>query len=156
MARLRSQAFAHRLRLRLGRAYAALRLFARGAARYARSAPRLYAATGDQRQMLREDLALRTAEDVTDTLGAMKGVLMKIGQMASYLDDGLSPAVRRTLAPLQDSAPPMTPELAAIGVAEQLGARPDRAFARGVPQPRAAASIGQVPPAVTLDARAVA
>ena len=28
----------------------------------------------------------------------MKGVLMKLGQMASYVDDGLSPAARRTLA----------------------------------------------------------
>jgi len=28
---------------------------------------------------------------------------MKIGQMASYIDDGLSPAVRRTLGRLQDS-----------------------------------------------------
>ena len=54
---------------------------------------------------------LRTAEDVADTLGAMKGVMMKIGQMASYIDDGLSPAVRQTLARLQDSVPPMSPPL---------------------------------------------
>ena len=38
----------------------------------------------------------------------MKGVMMKIGQMASYVDDGLSPEVRRTLARLQDSVPPMS------------------------------------------------
>ena len=47
-------------------------------------------------RLLREDLALQTAEDVAGTLGAMKGVMMKIGQMASYVDDGLSPAVRHT------------------------------------------------------------
>ena len=41
---------------------------------------------------------MQTAEDVAITLGAMKGVLMKIGQMASYIDDGLSPAVRRRVA----------------------------------------------------------
>jgi predicted unusual protein kinase regulating ubiquinone biosynthesis (AarF/ABC1/UbiB family) len=34
---------------------------------------------------------LKTAEDVAGTLGTMKGVMMKIGQMASYIDDGLSP-----------------------------------------------------------------
>jgi predicted unusual protein kinase regulating ubiquinone biosynthesis (AarF/ABC1/UbiB family) len=39
----------------------------------------------------------------------MKGVLMKVGQMASYVDGGLSPAVRQTLARLQDSVPPMSP-----------------------------------------------
>ena len=63
----------------------------RGGARYAGSAPRLFAAAGEQRQLLREDLALQTAEDVAGTLGAMKGVMMKIGQMASYVDGGLSP-----------------------------------------------------------------
>jgi len=36
------------------------------------SAPRLFAAAGEQRQLLREDLALQTAEDVADTLGAMR------------------------------------------------------------------------------------
>ena len=81
----------------------------RGGVRYAASAPRLFAAAGEQRQLLREDLALQTAEDVAGTLGAMKGVMMKIGQMASYVDDGLSPAVRHTLARLQDSVPPMSP-----------------------------------------------
>ena len=34
---------------------------------------------------------------------------MKLGQMASYVDDGLSPGVRRTLSRLQDSVPPMAP-----------------------------------------------
>jgi predicted unusual protein kinase regulating ubiquinone biosynthesis (AarF/ABC1/UbiB family) len=142
------------LRLRRGRT--ALQLAVRGGARYARSAPRLFAAAGEQRQRLRGDLALQTAEDVADTLGTMKGVMMKIGQMASYIDDGLSPAVRRTLSRLQDSVPPMSAELAAGVVTEELGLSPERAFARWDPEPIAAASIGQVHRAITLDGRAVA
>jgi predicted unusual protein kinase regulating ubiquinone biosynthesis (AarF/ABC1/UbiB family) len=143
-------------RLRLRRGVATLRLIARGGARYAGSAPKLFTAAGEHRQQLRNDLALQTAEDVATTLGAMKGVLMKIGQMASYVDDGLSPSVRRTLSRLQDSVPPMSADLAAQVVTEELGRPPQQAFARWDPEPIAAASIGQVHRAVTHDGRAVA
>ena len=143
-------------RLRFSRGLSAARLAARGGARYAASAPRLFAAAGEHRQQLRNDLALRTAEDVADTLGAMKGVLMKIGQLASYVDDGLNPQARRTLSRLQDSVPPMSPELAAQVISEDLGQHPDALLARWDPEPIAAASIGQVHRAVTRDGRAVA
>ncbi len=142
--------------LRLTRGLAAVQLVARGGARYATSAPRLFAAAGEARQQLRQDLALETAQDVAETLGAMKGVLMKIGQMASYIDEGLSPAVRRTLSRLQDSVPPMSAELAASVIEEEFGLRPERVFAEWDPEPIAAASIGQVHRAITHDGRAVA
>jgi predicted unusual protein kinase regulating ubiquinone biosynthesis (AarF/ABC1/UbiB family) len=86
----------------------------------------------------------------------MKGVLMKLGQLASYVDDGLSPAVRATLSRLQDSVPPMSAELTAGVVEEELGAPPGRLFARWDPEPIAAASIGQVHRAITFDGRPVA
>ena len=54
---------------RVERGLAALRLAARGGARYARNAPRLFASAGEHRQALRNDLALQTAEDVAATLG---------------------------------------------------------------------------------------
>ena len=142
--------------LRLSRGLATIQLVARGGARYASSAPRLFAAAGEHRQQLRNDLALQTAEDVASTLGTMKGVLMKLGQMASYIDNGLSPSVRRTLSRLQDSVPPMTPELAASVIEEELGAPPEQVFASWDPEPIAAASIGQVHRAITRDGRAVA
>ncbi len=143
-------------RLRSDRGLAALLLALRGGVRYAGNAPRLFAAAGEHRERLRHDLALQTAEDVAATLGTMKGVLMKIGQMASYVDDGLPPGVRRTLSRLQDSVPPMSAELASGVVEDELGLPPDLAFARWDPQPIAAASIGQVHRAITLDGRAAA
>jgi predicted unusual protein kinase regulating ubiquinone biosynthesis (AarF/ABC1/UbiB family) len=133
-----------------------MRLAARGGARYAANAPRLFAAAGERRQQLRDDLALRTAQDVADTLGTMKGVLMKIGQLASYVDDGIAPPARRILGRLQDSVPPMSPELAAGVIEAELGAAPERIFKEWDPLPIAAASIGQVHRAITADGQAVA
>jgi predicted unusual protein kinase regulating ubiquinone biosynthesis (AarF/ABC1/UbiB family) len=148
-------------RLRFSRGWSAARLAARGGARYAASTPRLlamqlFAAAGEQRQQLRNDLALRTAQDIADTLGSMKGVLMKIGQLASYVDEGLNPQVRRTLSRLQDSVPPMSAELAASVIADDLGEQPQVLFKQWDPEPIAAASIGQVHRAITRDGLAVA
>jgi predicted unusual protein kinase regulating ubiquinone biosynthesis (AarF/ABC1/UbiB family) len=143
-------------KLRVSRGLTAMRLAARGGARYAANAPRLFAAAGERRQQLRDDLALRTAQDVADTLGTMKGVLMKIGQLASYVDDGLAPPARRVLSRLQDSVPPMSAELAAGVIADELGAPPERVFKEWDPLPIAAASIGQVHRAITTDGQAVA
>jgi predicted unusual protein kinase regulating ubiquinone biosynthesis (AarF/ABC1/UbiB family) len=143
-------------RLRFDRGVAAAQLAVRGGLRYAGSAPRLFIAAGENREKLRNDLAMQTADDVAATLGTMKGVMVKLGQMASYVDDGLAPSVRRTLSRLQDSVPPMSPELAAGVIEAELGEPPDSLFARWDPEPIAAASIGQVHRAITADGLAVA
>ena len=142
--------------LRFQRGVAAAGLAVRGGLRYAGSAPRLFATAGEQRQRLRTDLAMQTADDITATLGTMKGVMVKLGQMASYVDEGLAPSVRRTLSRLQDSVPPRSAERAGGVSAEELGAPPERLFARWDPEPIAAASIGQVHRAITTDGLAVA
>jgi predicted unusual protein kinase regulating ubiquinone biosynthesis (AarF/ABC1/UbiB family) len=81
---------------------------------------------------------------------------MKVGQMASYLDQGLPEPIREQLAQLQADAPPMAAELAAGVVTTELGAPPEAIFDTWAPVPFAAASIGQVHRAITKDGRAVA
>ena len=86
----------------------------------------------------------------------MKGVLMKVGQMASYIYEDLPDYFRAAMGRLQQNAPPMSPELASSVIQEELGDTPQRIFADWDPLPFAAASIGQVHRAITKDGRAVA
>ncbi|MBS1849273.1 MAG: AarF/ABC1/UbiB kinase family protein [Actinobacteria bacterium] len=113
-------------------------------------------ASAERKERLDEAFLIRSADEVTETLGNLKGVMMKLGQMASYLDLGLPDEMRAALVPLQAAAPPMAPELATATVEDALGGPVTEFFAEWDPVAIAAASIGQVHRALTLDGRAVA
>ncbi|MCU1449009.1 MAG: hypothetical protein JWP02_1179 [Acidimicrobiales bacterium] len=93
---------------------------------------------------------IRNAERYADVLSRSKGVLMKVGQILSFVD--ISAAVDRTygevyqaaLASLQSDAEPMDPVLVAAVIESELGRGPEELFAEFSPTPIAAASIGQV------------
>ena len=141
---------------RASRTAALAGLGARSGATTAAHRARRVVAPPAARAGLDEAHALRTAAQVADTLGNLRGALMKLGQMASYLDEGLPEPLRVALSGLQQGAPPMSAELAASVVEQELGAPPARVFARWDPVPLAAASIGQVHRATTRDGREVA
>jgi predicted unusual protein kinase regulating ubiquinone biosynthesis (AarF/ABC1/UbiB family) len=144
------------LQSRLGRGGALARLALRIGGRYIAGSPHLIFASVERRGELRHDLALRTADDVAEELGSMKGALMKLGQMASYIDEDMPETFRASMARLQHRAPPMSADLASSVIVEELGDEPERVFARWDPLPFAAASIGQVHRAITRHGRAVA
>jgi predicted unusual protein kinase regulating ubiquinone biosynthesis (AarF/ABC1/UbiB family) len=141
---------------RLGRIAPLARLALRIGGRYLARSPQLVFASVERRTELRHDLALRSAEEVAEELGYMKGVLMKVGQMASYVDEDMPQTFRSAMARLQHNAPPMSPALANSVIVDELGDAPERVFARWDAWPFAAASIGQVHRAITRDGKAVA
>ena len=128
-----------------------VRLGAAVGANYAGTAARKLFAGAERRVELDRERELKTAEAVAERLGNMKGALMKLGQMASYVDEALPAPLREALAQLQANAPPMSGELAAQVIEGDLGARPESLFVEWDPIPIAAASIGQVHRALAID-----
>jgi predicted unusual protein kinase regulating ubiquinone biosynthesis (AarF/ABC1/UbiB family) len=143
-------------RHRLSRQARVLRLTARRSLSYMTMRVRGRAATEEQRAKLEQQFAIRTAEDVAEVLGGMKGAIMKAGQMLSFIAEGLPPEAQAALATLQADVPPMAPSLAEGVIRSELGGDPEKLFLDWNPVPVAAASIGQVHKAVMPDGRIVA
>ncbi|MGB3735018.1 MAG: AarF/ABC1/UbiB kinase family protein [Ilumatobacter sp.] len=135
-----------------GRSARLARMGAKVGGTYASTAARKTFASAERRGELDREREFRTAEQVAEELGQMKGALMKLGQMASYLDDGLPEPLRIALAQLQADAPPMSTDLARATVEAELGAPIADLFVEFDDEPIAAASIGQVHRAIVRDA----
>jgi predicted unusual protein kinase regulating ubiquinone biosynthesis (AarF/ABC1/UbiB family) len=138
------------LRERIRRSSRIWRLAARRAVAFAR-----LRTTGASDDAL-DDFHLHTAEQVFELLGGMKGAVMKLGQMFSFIAEGLPESYSDVLRGLQQSAPPMASHLVGEVVQRELGGEPERVFDRFSHEPVAAASIGQVHRARLFDGTDVA
>lgn len=96
------------------------------------------------RTKLFQDIGLQIA----DTLGEMKGAVMKVGQIASQYKDIFPPEVAKAISKLQRQAPPMPFAEIKAQVEKELGKPLNQIFKSFDEQPFAAASIGQVHKAV--------
>jgi len=149
LAKARDVASRSPLTSRFSRSARVWRLSARNTARFAVSRARGLGTPAERRAQLDEQFAIRTAEDVAKELGEMKGVLMKAGQLVSFIFEALPEEAQAALATLQADAAPMAPSLAAGVVTSELGSPPERVFLDWTDLPVAAASIGQVHRAIT-------
>lgn len=89
-------------------------------------------------------LDVSDAEALVDRLDELKGLSMKVGQMASLAHGPLPPRVQAALARLQASATGLDASTVRKVVVDAFGAPPEEVFDNFEPEPFAAASIGQV------------
>jgi predicted unusual protein kinase regulating ubiquinone biosynthesis (AarF/ABC1/UbiB family) len=106
------------------------------------------------------ELQARTAEQLFQVLGQLKGGAMKMGQALSVfeaaLPEDIAAPYRVALTKLQESAPPLPARTVHAVLAKELGPAWRGRFQSFDDVPAAAASIGQVHRAVWADGRAVA
>ena len=97
--------------------------------------------------LLRQDTT-SSAQSAAETLGQMRALAAKMGQMAAYVDGAVPErhrqAYEESMKTLLDATPASDPEAIRSRFIEQLGAPPEDLFERWDPEPIASASIGQV------------
>jgi predicted unusual protein kinase regulating ubiquinone biosynthesis (AarF/ABC1/UbiB family) len=123
------------------------------AANVVRTPERADEATGER--------AAALARELVEQLGQMRGAAMKVGQVLSTIDFTALPEDERenfkqTLAQLRDDVPPLPFKRLEKLLREELGEKPSDIFAEFDEEAFAAASIGQVHRAVTLEGKPVA
>ncbi|MCW2807709.1 MAG: hypothetical protein JWQ93_1664 [Marmoricola sp.] len=115
---------------------------------------------GRPAELVAAELQARTAEQLFQVLGQLKGGAMKFGQALSVFEAALPEEVaapyRAALTKLQEAAPPLPVKTVHAVLAEQLGEDWRSRFREFDDKPAAAASIGQVHKAVWSDGRTVA
>ncbi len=99
---------------------------------------------------------LSNAKALTEALGGLKGPIMKVAQLMATIPDALPPDYAEELQKLQSEAPPMGWAFVKRRMQSELGAGWEDRFGSFEKTPAAAASLGQVHRATTLDGKPLA
>jgi predicted unusual protein kinase regulating ubiquinone biosynthesis (AarF/ABC1/UbiB family) len=105
-------------------------------------------ANEEQKNAARNQLFQEIGVQIANTLGEMKGAVMKVGQIASQYKDIFPPEISKAIAKLQRQAPPMPFVEIKAQIEKELGKPLNDIFTHFDETPFAAASIGQVHKAV--------
>ena len=105
---------------------------------------RSYFKNADDRDRDRMETHLRSAVTILNTMGYLRGAVMKIGQLAANLPEIVPDEFVTTLSRLHFEAPAMHYSLLREHVHDELGGDPEEIFAEFEQEAFAAASLGQV------------
>jgi len=98
----------------------------------------------------------KNAAELAAALGGLKGPIMKVAQLLATIPEALPQEYINELSKLQSQAPPMGWAFVKRRMQAELGLGWQEKFASFEHQPAAAASLGQVHRAVSLDGEALA
>lgn len=114
-----------------------------------------FSADEEKKQAARNQLFQDIGIQIADTLGEMKGAVMKVGQIASQYKDIFPPEVAKAISKLQREAPPMPFNVIQAQIERELKQPLNELFDSIEATPFAAASIGQVHKAILKTGEAV-
>ena len=98
--------------------------------RFAQSKVKQWFQSEASAQQTQDQMVQKNSESIAQTLGELKGAVMKVGQMASITTDILPTALAKALKRLQKEAPPVAFEVIEKQIQQELHAPTHELFGK--------------------------